>query len=112
MQIEQVPDAAEEGRCWGQIAQIVGGILYKPSLRRRSGRRRDGVDGDMEASAGHTERAFPYQRTDQKGIVGLGSRSYELQPHGKCLLRRMKPGYWYAWHRDVVLERQSSLDGS
>lgn len=38
------------------------------------------VDGDMEARAGHTERAseYPYQRTDQKGIVGFISRSLTL----------------------------------
>jgi hypothetical protein len=36
------------------------------------------VDGDMEVSAGHTERAYPYQRTDQKGIVGFLSRSHDV----------------------------------
>lgn len=36
------------------------------------------VDGDMEASAGHTERAYPYQRTDQNGIAGFISHSHDL----------------------------------
>jgi hypothetical protein len=32
----------------------------------------------MEASAGHTERAYPYQRTDQNGIAGFISHSHDL----------------------------------
>ena len=61
--------------------RLWGATHCKASLGRRSRRRRDGVDGDMEPYAGHTETAKAYQRTDQKGIVALPDALVTISRH-------------------------------